>query len=593
MNGTQNEKKHFGFSTIGPLGFLNCTQFLGAMNDNIFKLLIVFYFIGLEGEAHSNTILASVGVLYVLPFLVLSSTAGTMADRYSKRSIIVGAKIAECFVMALGILSFYAQSKFLAYSALFLLACHSTIFGPCKYGIVPEIVEKDKITKANGLIASCTYIAIIVGTFLAAFITDITNRNFMIAASCSLFFATLGLYFGTRIPKTPPSGSEKPVTARFITELFHNIKRIYQEPSLLSAVFGSAYFLFIGSYIQLNMIPFAIEALGLTDVQGGYLFLLTALGIGAGSLLSAKLAGKRVELGLVPIGGIGMSLCAILISQLYTSFFLVIVLIITIGIFGGLYLVPLDTFIQVASPNMLRGQVIATTNFLGFFGVLLSAAMLYFLGQILGLSPQSGFFIIGVISLIAVLAISFTISGYFVRYTSMLWTKLRYSCTIYGQEKIDPIKPSVYVSSLASWPWSLFLTAIQPRRICTLSQQSSPAKASFLRRCFDRIVLRYSFTDTDALLPDTKMGEFLAHLMRRGTSIAFFVTNNDEMQKIKRIVQKMSKKQEFTLFCLEKKEADPKASDPGVFEASLLQLAPWDEESLARITNDTLPVFRL
>ena len=144
------------FIQFSPLGFLNGTQFLGAMNDNIFKLLLVFYFIGLEGEAASNVILSSVGALYVLPFLVLSSTAGTMADRFRKRTIIVCVKIVECLVMALGITSFYVGSKLLAFSALFLLACHSAILGPCKYGIVPEVVAKEKISKANGLISSCT-----------------------------------------------------------------------------------------------------------------------------------------------------------------------------------------------------------------------------------------------------------------------------------------------------------------------------------------------------------------------------------------------------------------------------------------------------
>jgi len=580
-----NQKENF-FS-FAPLGFLNATQFLGAMNDNIFKLLIVFFFIGLEGEAASNTILASVGALYVLPFLVLSSTAGTMADRFSKKAIIVGTKIAECLVMSLGIVSFYVQSKFLAYSSLFLLACHSTIFAPCKYGIVPEIVEKDRISKANGLIASCTYIAIIIGTFLASFITDITNRNFIIAANCSLLFAFFGLYFGTKIPHTPPSGSEKRVTARFITELFHNLKRIYEEPTLLSCVLGSAFFLFIGSYIQLNMIPFALKALHLTDVQGGYLFLLTALGIGIGSLLSGKLSGKRVELGLVPIGGIGMSVCAILISQLYTSLLSEIFLVIAIGVFGGLYLVPLDTFIQVASPNTIRGQVIATTNFLGFFGVLLSAGILYFLGHILGLSPQNGFFVIGVISLVAVLSLSFAISGYFVRYLSMFWTKLKYTCLIDGQNHIDPIKPSVYVSTLSAWPWGLFLTAIQPRRIAIFSQKTKNAASSILQRFFDRLSLRYSFTTTFELLQDPKLVAKIENHLKRKTSIAFFVATDSDIRKIFQFLHTVPKF-DFTVLYLKEKKAPPEE-----FRGAIEQVTPWDEESLARITNDTLPLVRL
>jgi acyl-[acyl-carrier-protein]-phospholipid O-acyltransferase/long-chain-fatty-acid--[acyl-carrier-protein] ligase len=514
--------------TLSNFGYLNCTQFLGAMNDNIFKLLIVYCFISLEGQVSSNTILASVGAIYVIPFLLLSSTAGTMADRYSKRTIIIGVKIVESLVMGLGMLAFYLESKPLAYSALFLLACHSTIFAPCKYGIVPEIVPQERISKANGLLTFCTYGAIIIGTFLASFITDITNRNFIIASACTLVFALVGLYSGYHIPKTAPSGSKKEISPRFLTELFKNLKIIYSHPSLLSAVLGSAFFLFVGSYAQLNMIPFALHSLGLSDVQGGYLFLLSALGIGAGSILAGKLSGERVELGLVPIGGAGLAIVSILIGLSTNYLLLEIALIILFGVFGGLYIVPLDSYIQIASPNTIRGQVIATTNFLGFFGVLCSAGILYLLSEILGLDPSSGFFVIGIVSFIFVLSISIAISGYFVRYLCMLFTRY-YAKARIASDSIEN-NPALYFSTLPAYPWSLFLTSIQPKRLCTFMVTSSTLNKPWYKNLFSRLCSRYEIATVDDLHPEKKMGKLLICSLQRGTSIAIFASSPCEIE---------------------------------------------------------------
>ena len=524
---------------LSPFGYLNCTQFLGAMNDNIFKLLIVFCFIQLHGHQASNTILASVGAIYVIPFLLLSSTAGTMADRFSKRTIIVFVKIVECTVMFLGLLSFYIGSLPLAYSALFLLACHSAVFAPCKYGIVPEIVPQEKISRANGILTFSTYSAIIVGTFLAAFLTDISNHNFMIASSASILFAITGLLFSLHIPKTPPSGSEKEINPRFISELFHNLKLIFKQPSLLSSVLGSAFFLFIGSYTQLNMIPFALDALGLTDVQGGYLFLLTALGIGAGSLLAGKLSGKSVELGLVPIGGFGIAICCIALSLFHSYVAIEIFLVALIGVFGGIYLVPLDSYIQLASPKMVRGQVIATTNFLGFFGVLCSAGMLYFLSQIVGLRPATGFLVMGLITLVFISGITIAIAGYVVRFIYMLISRFTYGSIVHGYSILQGHAPAFFLSTLPPWPWVTFLVGSQRRRMQIFIIKNGMRPLPVLKSFFYKLAFRHEVPTIDALQPNAKLGKLIRFSIERGTSVAIFLPSDQpqEIQKLKAMWQ--------------------------------------------------------
>lgn len=514
-------KNPFGIP-LGPLGCLNGTQFLGAMNDNIFKLLIVFFFITIEGEAASTSILSSVGALYVLPFLFLSSVAGTMADLHSKRSIIVWVKVAECCVMTLAIFSFYMASKFLAFTSLFLLACHSAIFGPCKLGIVPEIVERKEISNANGLISSCTYIAIIVGTFLASFLTEVTQRNFIFSASFSLIFALVGLRFSFGIPYTAPSGSEKKISPWFITELFHNSIKIYHEPSLATAVFGSAFFLFVGSFVQLNMIPFAIESLSLSDVHGGYLFLICALGIGTGAPLAGKFSNGRVELGLVPIGGLGIAICALLISLFSSSLVLEIALIFLLGLFGGIYLIPLDSYIQSASPTTLRGQVIATTNFLGFFGVLCSAGLLYLLSDIFKFGPNAGFLVIASLMFLTTICVSIAISGYIVRFASMLLSRHLYKGSIENTSQIDPRIPSIYFTELEIKPWAILLHAIQPRRLCIFCLKNKTLHKGMLRRLRERLLGYYTISSVHDLTTDPRQVKRLQRALQRGTSIAIF-----------------------------------------------------------------------
>lgn len=509
--------------SLSPFGYLNCTQFLGAMNDNIFKLLTVFCFISIEGSSASHSILASVGALYVIPFLLLSSTAGTMADKFSKRSIIVAAKIAECLVMILGVWAFSLGSKPLAYGSLFLLACHSAIFAPCKYGIVPEIIPPEKISKANGILTSFTYIAIIVGTFLASFLTDISDHNFILSSIATVCFAFIGLYTAIRIPKTAPSGSKKPISVRFITELFRNLFLIHKQPSLLSAVIGSSFFLFIGSYIQLNMIPFAIQNLHLTDVQGGYLFLLTAMGIGIGSLLAGKISGKSVEIGFVPVGGMGIVLCLFALSAFSQHPIVEVVFVILIGIFGGLYLVPLDSYIQITSPKTIRGQVIATSNFLGFFGVLCSAGMLYFLSEVLELEPATGFFAVGLIALAIISIITIAIWGYFVRFVCQVITRL-FLKNIPLQMEVPTNSPSFFVSSLALWPWAVLLAANQRHRIRFITVASSPWYIKWMKY----VVLMHEVPSLETILPSGQKARLIEESLQRGTSIALFCKQDTE-----------------------------------------------------------------
>lgn len=406
-----NKKKH-------SFKFLNVTQFLLALNDNIFKLILVYFVINLQSKSDASTILSVAGAIFVVPFLLFSSAAGVLADKVSKRNIIIVVKTAEVIIMSLSVFAIYIQSPTLMYILLFLLAVVSAAFGPSKYGIIPEIVEPKNVSKANGSLNSFTYLAIIIGTFLASFITDITEKNFIIATLCCMFIAIIGFFTSLLIIKTPAKRSKKKINPLFVYEIYKTLKICAKKRYLMAAVFGSAFFLFIGGYAQINIIPYAIQSLNLSEIGGGYLFLAIAVGIAIGSIVAGKLSKDRVEPGLACLAGFFVGIVFILLGSLSHSLITVILLLSLLGFFGGIFLIPFDSFIQISSPDKKRGRIIAASNFLSFCGVLLASLFLYLISSKLKFSAASGFIFFGVITILFTTFITGRVSELFFSYIS-------------------------------------------------------------------------------------------------------------------------------------------------------------------------------
>ncbi len=379
---------------------LNTAQFFGVLNDNIYKLLVIFFLLSVLETTKPSVILSVAGALYVIPFLLFSSAAGILADRFSKHRLIQILKGTEILIMIAAIWAFYTKSPYGCYFLLFLLASHSAVFGPSKYGILPELVEKAGLPKANGHITAFTYFAMILGTFLASFFTEISGGNFMIGISFCIFFSIIGFIASLGIQKTSVQKSSKKISFFFIGEILQTIQECRSSPLLLPCLFGSAYFLFIGAFTQLNIIPLAMSALHLSEYAGGYLFLLTAVGIAIGSILCGKFLKKKPSLGLSCSAGFVIALIFILIAIFSPFLIPVATLLALLGVFGGTFIISFDTFIQSNSLEGKRGQTIAAANFLSFFGVLLASLYLYISGDILGLSASSTFFCMGILTLL-------------------------------------------------------------------------------------------------------------------------------------------------------------------------------------------------
>lgn len=517
--------------------YLNITQFLGALNDNIYKLLIVYLFIQIEGIENSHTILSITGAIFVLPFLLFSAPSGTLADRYSKRNIIVATKAFELLIMLFGVLAFYYESKIGSYAILFLLATQSALFGPSKYGIIPEIVPTERISRANGMMTSFTFLAIIFGTFLASFLLDITNRDFIVAAIFCTVISLIGLLASFCIAYTPPSGNQTKINFYIFSQIFNSLRIASKEPSLLTAVIGSAFFLFLGAFVQLNMIPFAVQSLQLTDVQGGYLFLITAIGIGTGSLIAGKISGKLVELGLVPIGGIGVVICAYLLDLFSNQLFAVVPLVGLLGMFGGIYAIPLDSYIQFASPKECRGQIVGATNFLSFLGVLFASGLLYLLSEVFQIRSDKGFTVMGSIVLIVSIVMTYQYFDYLTRFIGMLLSRLHFEITFSGQNNI-PSTPAIYICYHTAWNDTLLLLGSQRRRMRFFIEQEHD-HSKWLKRLYHllRIV---SIPSIEPLENNQISLTVIKNTLKKGISVCIFVENPNVLEEIEKLKESYS-----------------------------------------------------
>ena len=570
----------FLIDRISSFTALNLAQFLGAMNDNIYKLLIVFFLIGLEGIGNSGTILSITGAVFVIPFLLFSAVSGTLADRYSKSTIIILTKVLEVITMAIGLLGFILEWKIGSYLILFLMATQSALFSPSKYGILPEILPNEKISRANGMMSFFTYLAIILGTFFASFLTDVTSRNFVISGMFCVLIAIIGMIASFFISYTPPSGSSKRLTFSFLSQIFNTLKEIwFHVPApgvLLSSMASSSYFLFFGAFIQLNLIPYAVQDLGMTDVQGGYLFLVTALGIGVGSYLAGRISGTSVELGLIPLACFALGLGCFLLESFAGHPDFIFVLVAVLGVAGGLFLVPLDSYIQVGSPPQLRGQVIAATNFFSFVGVLLASCFLFLCTNVLDIKPSTSFGLLGMITLAFATLLLYQFFDFLARFVGMLLSRLHFRTTYFGLDKI-PDCPAIYVCQHTAWNDTLLLLGAQKRRIRFFIQEVQE-HSPVLKNLYYLLRIVH-VPEIEQLENNRKCIDTIKTTLRKGISVCIFVKGNDLQGTIEHLKHSWAFQEILDEFqqpiipvTIDK---SPKETEPGNLLQRLLKKTHW------------------
>lgn len=461
--------------------WLNLTQFQGALNDNIFKLLVTFFLIRNLGADKASMLSGLGGIIFALPFILFVPAAGVLADRFSKNRITVTAKVAEIAVMVLGCVIFWYGNPWLGFAVLFLMSTQSAFFGPTKYGIIPELVEPHQLSRANGYLVSLSYLSIILGTVLAPVLTnhligpDISDNKgslFALTALVCVGIAITGTLTSVRIRRTPAMGSTASISLCFWRDIIRTFRAIRHDRFLVLAILAASYFTLIGAFIQLNLIPFAIRHLGISETDGGLLFLYAAFGIGAGSLLAGRLSGRNIEFGMIPVGAMLISLSTILMFLLPYTIMNTRVLMFFAGLGAGLFIIPLEAFIQFRAPPDKMGEVLAANGFLSWVGVFLAGVLIFGLSFIPFWEPSYTFILLGLITLGMTVACLKILPDFLVRFTAMLMTRSIYKIKTVGLDRLPVSGGALLVANHVSYMDALLILACQQRRIRFLMDRS-------------------------------------------------------------------------------------------------------------------------
>ncbi len=379
------------------------TQFQNAFNDNAIKFLVVYIIVAMNfpKDTRENLILV-VGALFALPFIFFSMAGGNLADRYSKRGVVIGTKLMEIFVMAVTILGLWLHNLPLECAAVFLISSQSALFGPSKYGLLPELVPERKLSWANGIIELGTFLGSITAVMAAGALAERYHGREQIAGMILLGCTLLGLATSFGITQVPAADPTKKLRWNPIGDLRAQMKTILADRTLAWAVMGNTYLFFLAALLQFIIIIYGHDVLGVDETHISYLQAAVGIGIGIGSVAAGYLSGGKIEYGLIPLGALGMTVfggllyfngpSAALASWLETTaahvglpflehlsvlFAKLVHLRIPdlwlLGFFGGFFAVPLNALIQHRPRPDQKGGVIAAANFWSFVGIFAAA----------------------------------------------------------------------------------------------------------------------------------------------------------------------------------------------------------------------------
>jgi acyl-[acyl-carrier-protein]-phospholipid O-acyltransferase/long-chain-fatty-acid--[acyl-carrier-protein] ligase len=359
------------------------TQFLGAFNDNVYKIIVSFYAIRELGAA---TGMALASAIFFLPWLLFSGWSGHLADAYSKRPVLIVTKSLEIVAMSLAIPALVMGRIDIQLLVLFLMSLQSTFFSPAKYGIVPEMVPPTDISRANGLLEMTTFAAIILGTGVGGELFERWHDQPLLLGLVALSIALVGTATSFGIPSVPTARPGQPFAWNPFAEIGRGLKRLYPDRMLWTTTIGISYFWLLAALLQQVLIPWGQEAFSAGEAAATRLYTFLAIGIAAGSLLAGRLSKDTIELGLVPLGSIGIGVCALLLVPTVPSYLLASAVLVLLGLFGGFFAVPLNALLQQRPASTEKGRVLATANVLQTIAMLLSAAIFWVLGGLVQLS---------------------------------------------------------------------------------------------------------------------------------------------------------------------------------------------------------------
>lgn len=468
------------------LGFraLLVTQFLEAFNDNALKVVVTFvamdYF---TQKGLGNLFVSLAGAVFILPFLLFSTYAGYLADRFSKKTIIVIAKLAELFILLLGLSAFIHINMGGMLMVLFLMGLHSAFFSPSKYAILPEILDKDDLSEGNGQMQMFTYAAIILGQAGGGYLLQLFTPHIFKAYFIFMGIAVVGIVSSLFVTNVPAAGSTRPIQWNFIKEIAGNVSFVKTNRAIFLSIVGLVYFAFLGGVFQPNILLYARNMMGVDPFLASILLVSVSLGIGLGGLMAGRFSDQKIELGLVPLGSIGLSLFSILLGIHYQSYYTVFLNLFFLGLSSGFYLVPLNTLIQYESPNDQRGRVIATNNFFSFTAILIASLSIYLFGDVLKFNPAKTFVILGLLTIAGTIYICRLLPYSLLRLFVWLLTHSIYRIRVIHKDHVPAQGGALFVSNHVSFIDAVLL-------VCTIQR---PVRFIISREVYNKSIFKLFF----------------------------------------------------------------------------------------------------
>jgi len=431
------------------------TQSLGAFNDNVFKnaLVALLVFKGSAvGGLNTDQLVNLSALLFILPFFLFSGLFGQFADKYEKSLQIRRVKLLEVVIALMAILGFWLDNLPLLLTVLFLLGLQSTIFGPIKYGILPQVLERRELVGGNALVEMGTFVAILLGTIAGPQLAGIESSWPYWAGLACLLVAVMGYWYSLKIPQAAAVAPDIKISWNIWRESMRNLRFVNENSSVLNSVLGISWFWFFGATFLVQIPSYSQNVLGGDQHLMSGLLALFIIGISTGSLLCERLSGNQVEIGLVPFGAIGLTVFGI---DLYlatpdvptasagtlaffsdVSNWRILIDLLLIGVFGGFYTVPLYALVQQRSAAEHRSRVIAGLNILNSLFMVASAIMaMLLLGQA-GLSIPELFLVTAILNAVVAVYIFSLVPEFLMRFLVWILIHTIYRVRMTGADHI-------------------------------------------------------------------------------------------------------------------------------------------------------------
>lgn len=449
---------------------LTLTQLLGAFNDNVFKQFVLLLSLaaslpwvaevewaGQYGQALGSALFAS-------PFVLFGALTGSLADRFPKRDVMVVANALEVLAMGLGALAFVLESYTGLLAVLFLMGAQSSLFGPAKYGSLPELCARKDLSRANALIQLTTFVAIVCGTALGSWLFEHHRDTLWIPAATYVTLSVVGLVASLFIERLPASAPSRPLELNPLRVLARQGRAVARSRALVLSVVASAFFFLLGAALLLVVNQYG-RWLELSGTQIGLLLTVLSLGIAAGSVLAARLSGDRIESGLIPAGLLGVAVGTLGVLLRPDSLAWLRACLVVAGVSAGLFSVPLRALLQHLPADEDRGSVLGFSEVMDFVGVFLASGLFALLSGTFGLEPPEMLAVLGALALVFTVGSTFYTAEFALRFWLTLLVRTVYRIRARGLEHVPSRGGALLVANHLSYVDAFLVAAAVGRPV--------------------------------------------------------------------------------------------------------------------------------